>query len=362
MSETELEEQKTKLENEIKEARNNLTTDRLDMSYGELISMYERGDIIIAPAFQRLFRWTNYQKTRFIESILLGIPTPPVFVAEDTDGKWELVDGLQRISTILSFFGILDEAEKANENKNNWLLEDGDLIKNFANMGYRELPILFQRNIKRTYCRVEILKWDSDLDMRYELFNRLNTGGASLTEQEIRNCIFRGISSEFNEYLERVSENSKFIELINVSNQKESEGYLQELVLRISSLCNDWGNVSTSNLSKHMTNFMEDAVKNGFDYSFEELLIRAINILHPQGSKKFRFENNQISTSLIDAIFIGVIRNIDYFEGQPPTILGDKIEELKTDSEFRKYTGSASGSKSRVIKRLNRANEIFAVV
>ncbi|CAG7840421.1 hypothetical protein CLOHAE12215_01845 [Clostridium haemolyticum] len=85
---------KKKLEESIRRARNNLTTDRLDMSYGEIISMYEREEIVIAPEFQRLFRWTDYQKTRFIESILLGIPIPPIFVAEDKDGRWELVDGL----------------------------------------------------------------------------------------------------------------------------------------------------------------------------------------------------------------------------------------------------------------------------
>ena len=95
------------LQKEIEEKRNSLTTDRLDMSYGEIISMYQNDDLIINPEFQRLFRWNNYQKTRFIESILLGIPTPPIFVAEDKEGKWELVDGLQRLSTIISFFGLL---------------------------------------------------------------------------------------------------------------------------------------------------------------------------------------------------------------------------------------------------------------
>jgi uncharacterized protein with ParB-like and HNH nuclease domain len=94
MEGTLLDRQQQELENEINYARNNLTTDRLDMSYGEIMSMYERGEIIIDPDFQRLFRWSTFQKTRFIESILLGIPTPPIFVAEDDEGRWELVDGL----------------------------------------------------------------------------------------------------------------------------------------------------------------------------------------------------------------------------------------------------------------------------
>lgn len=90
------------LESQVQELRNSLTTDRMDMSFGEIMNMYEQGEIIISPEFQRLFRWTIEQKTKFIESILLGIPIPPIFVAEDNDGRWELVDGLQRISTVLS--------------------------------------------------------------------------------------------------------------------------------------------------------------------------------------------------------------------------------------------------------------------
>ncbi|AJS58986.1 DUF262 domain-containing protein [Paenibacillus sp. IHBB 10380] len=353
----ELELKQLSLEDEITDARNNLTTDRLDMSYGEIMSMYERGEIIISPEFQRLFRWSDFQKTRFVESILLGIPTPPIFVAEDTEGRWELVDGLQRISTILSFFGEL----KKDIDKNNWILDEGSLIKNFEGFTYKELPLKFQRNIKRTYCRVEILKWDSKLDMRYELFNRLNTGGASLTEQEIRNCIFRGISSEFNDYLDRVSKYPKFVELINASGQKESEGYLQELVLRITSLFNyDWNNVSTKNMSKFMTKFMEEAVTEGFDNDFEKLVYKTIDVLHPLGSGIFRFSNNQLSTSLVDAIFIGIAMNIEHYESVDSVDLMSKIESLKEDSIFRSYTGSAASSKSRVIKRMDRAKDLFS--
>ncbi|MDW5428798.1 DUF262 domain-containing protein, partial [Acinetobacter baumannii] len=87
----------------IDSVRNSLSTDRLDMSFGEIMNMYDRDEIIIDPDFQRLFRWDDYQKTRFIESLIIGIPVPPIFVAEDENGRWELVDGLQRISTVLSF-------------------------------------------------------------------------------------------------------------------------------------------------------------------------------------------------------------------------------------------------------------------
>ena len=71
----------------IENSRNTLQTDKLDMSFGEIMSMYEREEIIINPEFQRLYRWSDYQKTRFVESILIGIPIPPIFVAEDKNGR-----------------------------------------------------------------------------------------------------------------------------------------------------------------------------------------------------------------------------------------------------------------------------------
>ncbi len=97
------------LQEEIDKTRQEIKTDSYSMSIGELISLYEQGEIDIHPDFQRFFRWSNYQKSTFIESILLGIPIPPIFVSQRDDGIWDVVDGLQRLSTIYEFVGILNQ-------------------------------------------------------------------------------------------------------------------------------------------------------------------------------------------------------------------------------------------------------------
>jgi hypothetical protein len=99
------------LDERIDRLRSDIRTDKLDITFGELANMYESGELVINPAYQRLFRWKRVQRTRFIESLLLGIPTPAIFVAETQDGVWELVDGLQRVSTVFEFMGVLKDPD-----------------------------------------------------------------------------------------------------------------------------------------------------------------------------------------------------------------------------------------------------------
>jgi Protein of unknown function DUF262 len=88
------------LDEEINEARKVIVSDGYEMSIGELMNLYRDNELRIDPELQRLFRWDDTRKTRFIESLLLGIPIPPIFVFQDEKGVWELIDGLQRLSTI----------------------------------------------------------------------------------------------------------------------------------------------------------------------------------------------------------------------------------------------------------------------
>ena len=91
------------LQQEIDEKKKEIFTDGYPMSIGELSSLYSENELDIHPEFQRFFRWTTLQKSKLIESILLGIPIPSIFVSQREDGVWDVVDGLQRLSTIFQF-------------------------------------------------------------------------------------------------------------------------------------------------------------------------------------------------------------------------------------------------------------------
>ena len=344
------------LEQEILNGRNSLSADRLDMSFGELMNMYSSDELVIDPDFQRLFRWDLHQQTRFIESLLLGIPIPSIFVAEDTDGKWEIVDGLQRLSTILSFFGML----KNNPEKNNWTMEAGDVVDQLEGLKISDLPIKYQLNIKRSVCRIEVVRWDSNYDMRYELFNRLNTGGSPLTDQEIRNCIFRGISAKFTNHIKEIASKPEFEEFIKPTPKQKEELYLDELVLRFFALFNNYQNI-TKNVSEHLTDYMKNATKNEVEYNNKSVILeRTLKVLTPIGRSAVSGKNGQFSTSLYDGIFNGVANNIDFYETQSTEDVKQIIEKLRDDEEFKKASGVASNYKERTKKRIKRALEVFA--
>ena len=94
------------LQQEIDEKRKDIYTNKYSISIGELLHLYHDGELDVHPEFQRFLRWDDQQKTDLIESILLGIPIPPIFVAQRTDGVWDVIDGLQRLGTILQFVGV----------------------------------------------------------------------------------------------------------------------------------------------------------------------------------------------------------------------------------------------------------------
>ncbi|MBD2510666.1 DUF262 domain-containing protein [Nostoc muscorum FACHB-395] len=383
-----LEEKVALLEQAVSDERRRLSSDRLDISFGELINLYKNDELIIRPEYQRLFRWSETQKTALIESILLSIPIPPIFVAEDQNGIWELVDGLQRVSTFISFFGELkgdgweinhqeedvnssvEEGEEIEEENgevteegktlNKWTLQEGGLVSSLRGFNVDTLPTNLKINLKRAVCRVEILRGESSTSMKYELFKRLNSGGSKLTPQEIRNAIYRGVDPRLNELLLKISQKEVFKALTQLSRAKLNELYDQELVLRFFAFYKNAENVN-ENMEKFLNKFMEKTVQDAdFDYNnYEFLIIRVLELINQIGDNKiFRNASNLFVPAYFEGILIGVAQNIDQY-AENIELLKSKITQLKNDTDFRRYSGTASNSRSRIRNRLKRADEIF---
>jgi len=221
------------LKEEILNQSSQIRTDSYAMSVGELVNLYRDDELDLHPAFQRFFRWSDSQKTRLIESILLGIPVPPVFVAQREDGVWDVIDGQQRLSTIFQLLGVLRDA-------------DGNVVEPLVLHGTKFLPSLqgcrwdgenaLDRDqklwLKRAKIDVNIVLKESDSESKYALFMRLNTGGTPLTDQEVRNCLMIMAYPGLFEWINTLSNESYFIETIAISERQWIEQYPLELATR----------------------------------------------------------------------------------------------------------------------------------
>lgn len=357
------------LNREIEHARTEIVSDGYEMSVGELLNLYRDDELKINPEYQRLFRWNATSKTRFIESLLLGIPVPPIFVFQDENGVWELIDGLQRVSTIFQFVGVLRGPRAAELGA--LVLEGTNYLPSLAGMrweasdpdGLDGIGQAQQLQIKRARLRVEILKKESDVKAKYELFQRLNTGGAPLTEQEVRNCVAVMINQEFHTWLLNIA---KYEPFVRVTAQTETAIESQtdvELALRFLAFLNvpyDKGLDVHEYLDKALIEMAGDP---SFDRpSQERVFMKSFEFLDSAlGADAFkRWDGNDFRGKFLISVFEvlapGVARNLDAIEAMAPNdrdrFLRSKAQAIWNDNVFKANSGGGTRGTTRLVNLL----------
>lgn len=346
------------LMDELATERKNIKTDSYDMSIGELISLYKDCDLKLNPAFQRLFRWDDDHKTNFIESILIGIPIPEIFVAQKEDGKWDIVDGVQRISTILQLVGVLPEKEPL-------VLKGTNYLPSLDGMTWENMPADAKRLLKRARIGVNIILTENSIQSQYELFQRLNTGGVSLESQEIRNCLIIMLNSQFYEKINALKEYENFKSCLTISEDKYKVEYHMELIVRYLIAKNNKIDYSAYNFStEKMPNFLDREVTRliadkDFDLDkeiqlFKKTFDRIADTLGDEIFKKFNVEKKKFegpfSNASFEAILVGTAENYNNIDWEN---YREKVELLYSEPEFMKYAGRGV----KVVARFKGLNE-----
>lgn len=155
---------KVDLQNAIVAEKEKFSKDTLNVSLGEIINLHKNGELVIPLEAQQLFWWTEARRTGFIECLLLSLFVPPICVLEDANGVWQILDGLQRIITVITFFGELNASsiKQADQGTikqlNKWKLGEGVLIKHLAGFDIDTLPQILKIQLKRTICEVKIIR------------------------------------------------------------------------------------------------------------------------------------------------------------------------------------------------------------
>ena len=160
-------------------------------SLRNMIDLIAEGGLDLAPDFQRLKVWSRVQKAQLIESILLQIPLPAFYFAEDTEGVLQVVDGVQRLTTINDF------VTGGTNGEGGFKLDGLEYIADVMGKRFSDLPTLWQRRIYNTQIVAHVIAPSTPSDVMYDIFRRINTGGTPLTGQEIRHCISKKRSRDF---------------------------------------------------------------------------------------------------------------------------------------------------------------------
>lgn len=258
------------LSQQLGEQRRTVDFDTFDIQLQELLRMLDEGQISVAPAYQRQFRWDTARCSQLIESLLLGIPIPNLFMATNEDNTWEAVDGVQRLSAIVKFAGSETLRERLKLGRA-LTLEGLQKIGRFNGMTFEELPPHIQQHVRTRPLKVVTLNDKSNTVVRFDLFERLNTGGVSLTKQEIRDCVYQG---DFADKLDELAATEDFQTVVKLTNKQNRDGTLEECILRFFAFLERYKRFDHS-VTEFLNDYMKDASEK-FDFSTHEREFRAV--------------------------------------------------------------------------------------
>lgn len=319
-------------------------------SCADLYRLYEDKTLDLHPTYQRDEVWGNPERTRFIDSLVKGMPIPSICLSLDFETqKWEVIDGQQRISTIIKF---LDKGK-------DWRLSKLNDISDYINDKSvseirKDNPNIFRR-IENASLPINILRCsyakDDHVEYIFTIFSRLNTTSIKLSNQEIRNAMFNGI---FNDLLQKLEKNKEW-QKIYPTPKKRNRLSSTEMILRFFAFY-DWKNKYDGSLSRFLSLYMKNkrSINPSKSEEFERFFNRVIDIVSVH-------HKQIISKAVTDAVMYGVAKNINHLENTSPDKIGRYFGKLLRSKEFNESNiRDGVAKKSKVLSRLNKAKKVFS--
>lgn len=302
-----------------------------------------------SAGFQRGFVWTKSQMDRFVESLLLGYPIPGVFFVRQSDRRYLVLDGQQRLLTLRDFY---------DGTHGNRVFSLANVSSRFQGLTYKTLPEELRRTLDNAFIQATIVDTDGSrqsLDSIYQIFERLNSGGTQLTAHEIRVALYAGPLIEL---LEQLNQNTDWRSLYGAKSSRVRD---QELIMRAIALyCSS--DDYASPLKAFLNNFAgihRDATDSGLR-SAAQLFERASRlILDGPGREALRKGARQVNAAQSEAIFVGLMRRLDHAEISAVEV-ERVIEKLKSDTDFEAATSRATANEEAMVTRIRLATEAFA--
>src|ERR1022692_4031526 len=339
------------MQDELDDQRRRIDVDNYTITVRELLSMAERNELHRAPEYQRKFRWDEEAESRLIESLLLGLPVPNIFVATNPDGSWEVVDGLQRVSTLIHFASDsrpqMDEIGKAQSLSLTRLQK----LTTFNGLTFHGLPTPVQLAFTKRGMGVTALSDKSDPQARFDTFERLNRGSVELSSQEVRACIYQG---KFNDLLRELAEYPSFRSLVKLQKKNEENATREELVLKFFAYL--YGrNQFRGAVKEFLNDFMEDN-RYDFDVDAGRLLFCQVadRLAEVIGGPLLRVNTAVTPQNELEAVLVATAEVIGECGdiGSPPASWLD-------DKELVSASTGATNTRKKLNERIKRARDIL---
>ncbi len=333
-------------DSELSLASYKITSYGVDFTVDGLVSRLKKSDIVI-PQFQRNYVWNKNQASRFIESLLLGLPVPGIFLSKDDDRKLVVIDGQQRLRSLEYFYkGLFDKK----------VFELDKVVRRFVGKTYDSLEEPDRRQLDDSVIHATIVQQvepDDDSSI-YHIFERLNTGGTKLNPQEIRASIYAG---PFNDLLVELNRDGKWREVFGVVSRRGKD---QELILRFLALYHDLEEYRRP-LNEFLNSFMRKHRRSKPEElsEFHDLFLSTISIVYTAlGDSAFRPEGT-LNAAVFDSVMLGIAKNREVLASRPEVVRQTYEELLKNEDFIKSYTRATTDNES-LRKRISLATEAFA--
>ena len=328
-------------------------------SCADLFRMYTEGILTIKPRFQRDIVWPSTLQTRFIDSLIKQLPIPSMCLALDYRiGRWIVIDGLQRMATIIRFLkgddwtlSRLDDINHAIAGKSAAFIKNstGKLQIYYSRVQNQSLPI----NVLRCSFSNK-----SHMEYLFTIFHRLNAGGMKLNNQEIRNCIYGG---RFNDLLFRLDQDPGWRKINRMTRKNWNYRFVkQEIMLRCFAFLDNQESYK-GQIAKFLNDYMHTHrnADDEFIRAKQAIFQRVVRLLSedifPHGPRE------RIPTNIMEAVLVAIAGNIDRLEGLHATELSNRYEVLRRREEFSEEAVAEGLSKvAKVRNRLKAAKEVFS--
>lgn len=323
-----------------------ITSYGLDFDVDGLIRRIERDDIYI-PNFQRAFVWTQAISSRFIESLLLGLPVPGIFLYRAEGGKYEVIDGQQRLKTLQMF---------RSGKFNNRIFRLEGLESRFNHKSYSELLGSDRRQLEDSIIHATIIRQDAPDDSgssKFSIFERINTSARPLSAQEIRSAIFQ---SDFNCLLSELNSDPSWRILFGKVHSRKRD---EELILRFLALYYCFREYETP-MKRFLNSFMH-INQNLEVYSAKQIssLFHSTvhTILDQIGPKSFKLVR-AVNAALCDSLMVGVARRLEH--GPVQSGLQHQYDKLLNNEEFVSSISKGTSQNENVRRRIQLSTDIFS--